>query len=69
MRHVYYVLDPQKALPLLSLKMMTSYSFKPEELENGIKTYGWIEFDGELSAKCIEISGVQEKEVDTNEKN
>lgn len=62
MNHVYYVIDPQKALPLLAMKMLHSYSFKEDTLEDGTKIYGTMEFRGELSSKIIEISGVVEKQ-------
>ena len=62
MKHIYYITDPKAAMPLLSMKMLTSYSFKPETLEDGTEVRGWLEFDGELSNKCIEISKVIKKE-------
>lgn len=62
MKHTYYIIDPKAAMPLLTMKMLSSYSFKEDTLEDGTKVYGWMEFDGELSNKCIEISKVVEKE-------
>lgn len=60
MKHRYYITDMQKALPLLGMKMLTSSRFKEEKLEDGTKVYGVLEFNGELSAKCIEFSEVIE---------
>ena len=62
MVHEYYVIDPQKALPLLSMKMLKDYYFKKETLEDGTQIYGVLTFDGELSTKCLEISGCIKKE-------
>lgn len=63
MKHSYYVTDMQKILPLLGFKMYSSSHFTKEKLEDGTQTYGVIEFDGELSSKCIEHCGLIEKEI------
>ena len=64
MKHSYYITDMQKALPLLGMKMLRSSRFNKETLEDGTQTYGVLEFDGELSAKCIEFCEIIEKEVE-----
>ena len=64
MKYEYYVIDTQKALPLLSIKMLTDYYFKEETLEDGTQVHGVLTFNGELSNKCLEISGVIRKEND-----
>ena len=62
MKHSYYITDMQKVLPLLGFKMYSSGHFVKEKLDDGTQTYGVIEFDGELSAKCIEFCELIEKE-------
>ena len=69
MKHKYYITDLEKALSLMGMKMLVSYNFKQETLENGMKVYGWMEFNGELSAKCLEISGVIDAKEVENETN
>ena len=65
MTHKYYVTDMQKALPLLGFKMLKSSKFNKETLKDGTQTYGVLEFDGELSDKCIEYCEMIEvKEVE-----
>lgn len=60
MTHKYYVTDIQKALPLLGMKMLKTTQFNKETLADGTKVYGILEFDGELSAKCIEYCEIIE---------
>lgn len=62
MKHRYYIVDPEKVYPLFNLKMLSSRSFTQETLEDGTKIYGSLEFNGELSTKCIELCGVKEME-------